>query len=105
MGELLSDGTPMTRDVEGVAKGLTEAQRRALLELPLPRDADRVRWIAARPYSSTWRKASAHLDALYGLHAAGLVEWKLSRGETLWRLTRPSGLALKAHLLAQDKSQ
>lgn len=88
-------------DVADIAGRLTKAQRDALLTLPLPGwKADRV-WFgrgAVVPYSSTWRKSSKHWDAMLQLEEAGLVEQKQSRGETLWRPTKPDGLAVRAHI-------
>ncbi|HYI43705.1 MAG TPA: hypothetical protein VD768_08805 [Sphingomicrobium sp.] len=88
---------------EEIAEKLTEAEREAFLSLPLPRDADPARRIAARTYGSIWRKSTKHWRAMLGLEREGLVERKISRGETLWRPTRPLGLAVRAHLLAEDR--
>jgi hypothetical protein len=82
------------QDLISLAETLTEPMKLALATLPLPRDADPVRWIAARPYGSTWRKSSAHWNAMLLLEYEGIVERRVSRGETLWRPTRPLGLAV-----------
>lgn len=92
----------MTPPIEEIARGLTEPMSKALLTLPLPRDADPVRWIAARPYGSTWRKSSDHWNAMLLLEYEGIVERRVSRGETLWRPTRPLGLALRTHLQSRQ---
>jgi hypothetical protein len=75
----------MTRDVEGVAKGLTEAQRRAIL--------------AARPSYDGLR------DCVFaaGMTRKALRERGIGHGD--WCYLTPLGLAVRAHLLAQDKSQ
>lgn len=90
-------------DVRDIVGRLSEAERKALLTLPLPRDADPVRWIAARTYGSLWRKSSKHWSAMLSLERNGLVERTVSRGETLWRPTRQAGLTVRA-LLSEEQS-
>jgi hypothetical protein len=86
-------------DVAKIAAGLTKAQREALLALPALRDADRMHWKGAVTYSNSWRKQAKHTRALRSLHwVPGLVESKVSRGETLWRLRKPLGHAVRNHL-------
>jgi hypothetical protein len=81
-----------------VAGELTNPLREALMALPLPRHADTLRRIASRPFSSLWRKATKHWRAMIILEHLGLVQRKVSRGETLWRPTRPLGLLVRKHL-------
>ncbi len=85
-------------DPAGIAAGMTKAQRSALLTLPLPRDAQPHRFLSACTYGSIWRKSSKHYDALLDLEQRGIVEQRTSRGEVLWRPTRPLGLAVRAAL-------
>jgi hypothetical protein len=88
----------MGEDLAAIARGLSTDQVKALATLPAPRDANPVYMIAARPYSSTWRKSSPYFHILAGLERLGIVERTISRGETLWRLTKPLGIALRAHI-------
>ena len=88
-------------DIAAIAAQLSEAQRRAVMAMVTPHDAVPHRWIRARSYSSTWRKASKHYLALHALEAAGVVQTKVSRGETLWRLAKPLGMQVRAHLEEQ----
>lgn len=95
----------MSHSLEEIAGKLSQAEISALKTLPLPGwKSDRVfvgrgQMVA---YSSTWRKSAKHLPALEVLERRGLVEQKESRGETLWRLTRPDGLAVRQHLTGAD---
>ncbi len=79
---------------------LTKAQCKALMTLPLPRDPDPARRLAGRTFGSLWRKSSKHWDAMLELEKKGIVERTVSRGETLWRPTKPYGLAVAASLRA-----
>jgi hypothetical protein len=88
-----------------LAKSLSKAQREALMALPLPG------WKAHRvfmgcghnvSYSSTWRKLTHYRPSLAALQSRGIVESKVSRAETLWRLTKPDGIALRKHLQDTD---
>jgi hypothetical protein len=98
----------MTTDVAAICAGLTKAQRAALMTLPLPGwTPDRVfvgRGIN-RSYSSIWRKSSKHWDAMRRLEADGLVEQRTSRGEVLWRPTKPFGLSVRAALQQNDEGE
>jgi len=78
------------------ADSMDEAMRVAMATMVAPHDA--VRWIKARPYSSTWRKSAKHFRALEALERLRLVQRKVSRGETLWRPTMPSGLTALAEI-------
>ncbi len=89
--------------VAQIAARLTDLDCQAIFVLPKPRDADPVRWKAARPYGSCWRKASGYWDQFLRMEEVGLVERRVSRGETLWRLSRPSGLAVRSYLESQTK--
>lgn len=80
---------------EQIAAGLSERQVAAFSTLPLPRPAEPHRKIAARPYSSIWRKSSKFINEMYELAALQLVESTVSRGEILWRPTRPLGLTIR----------
>ena len=83
---------------------LTEAERAALMTLPLPGlTAHRVFMGVYRnvSYSSTWRKSAKHRRALEALEQRGIVEQTESRGETLWRLTRPAGIEVRQSLEGQ----
>lgn len=82
-----------------IVKGLSEAESEAVLWLPSPRDADPVRWQAARPYSSTWRKGKySQFRAFVALVGKDICDTKVSRGERLFRLSKPIGLAVRAIL-------
>lgn len=81
-------------DLSKLAASLSDPEKAALATLPLPRDANPVYMIAARPYSSTWRKSARHINALRNLEHMGMVERKTCRGETLWRLTKHLGWSI-----------
>lgn len=94
-----------TPDIPALAARLTKANVAALETLPMPG------WAAHRvfagmgrnvPHSSTWRKSTKHYDSMVRLEDMGLVERTVSRGETLWRLTKPLGLAVRQHLQEQS---
>lgn len=89
-------------DIPTIIEGLSEAQRCALMAMPLPCDAVPHRWIPARSFSSIWRKLAKHWDSLSTLEDKGIVERKVSRGETLWRPTRDLGLQVRAALEAGE---
>ena len=89
-------------DVAKIAGVLSKGQKGALAFLPPPRDAVPHRNMAARPYSSTWRKGSAHWRYMVSLENC-LTERKISRGEELWRLTRPLGIAVRAYIFENEK--
>jgi len=97
----MTDLSPET--VGKLVASLTKPMLRAVQFLPPPADAVPHRHMAARPYGSTWRKASAHRDSLFRLEKLGVVQQRESRGETLWRLTKPFGLAVRA-LAGGDRS-
>jgi hypothetical protein len=88
--------------VAEIAGKLTKAQREALLALPTLRDADPVRWLAAVTHGNSWRKLTKHRPAFRELAKAGLVESKEARNETLWRATKPFGLAVRAAILKEQ---
>lgn len=88
----------MDDQISGVVAQLSDGERAALESLPVPHDGDPARWIAARPYGSTWRKSTKHRPAMEALRLRAVVESTVSRGETLWRLTKPLGLAVRNHL-------
>lgn len=83
---------------------LEERHKAALRTLPLPCPGNPARLEAARPYISLWRKSAKFWDEMLDLEQIGLVERRVSRGETLWRPTRPSGLAIIAALRAGEVS-
>jgi hypothetical protein len=84
--------------VADIAKGLTAAQRDALLALPALRDADPSRWVSAITHGNSWRKLTKDRPVFESMIEAGLVEIKHSSAETLWRATKPLGLAVRDHL-------
>lgn len=84
--------------VELVARGLDERERNALLDFPRIRDANPVRLQAAVTFGSLWRKFSQHRSAMLAMEKLGVVERRVSRGETLWRPTKPLGLAVRQHI-------
>lgn len=94
-------GVDQGEALAALAASLSPAMRDALKTLPLPGyHADRI-FVGVyrhRSFGSIWRKSSAHWDAMLALEDVGLVERKVSRGETLWRPTRPLGLALREHI-------
>jgi hypothetical protein len=89
-------------DAEAIADGLTKAHALVVVQLPVPRAANAPRMIAARGYGDLWRKASNRYDDMIRLEDMGVVERRVSRSETLWRLTRPLGLRVRDVLLARE---
>lgn len=81
-----------------IARTLTDKEKAAIATLPL------CGWTPHRVFvgvgrnvshSSTWRKSTKHREAMRELQVRGVVEQTESRGETLWRLTKPCGQSVK----------
>jgi hypothetical protein len=89
----MTDLSPET--VERMVAKLTKPQLRAVQFLPPPADAVPYRHMPARPYGSTWRKGAVHYVCFLQLEQLGIVQQRQSLGETLWRLTKPLGLAVR----------
>ena len=89
-------------NAEQIAAGLTKAQREALTTLPLPRAGKPHLMQSERGYGDIWRKSSKHFFTLLDLVERGIVETRESRGEALWRLTRPLGLEVRAIIMKEQ---
>ena len=88
-------------DAKAIAAGLTKAQRDVVLWHPIPRQSVPHAWIAKRGMADLWRKGSAPaIGTRVYLREVGVLESKVSRGETLFRLT-PLGLEVRA-IIAKD---
>ena len=75
-------------DVAEIARGLTKAQR------------DMLDWFAAHPSWCVGTRAGDWRDRPE-LHRMGLLDWKVSRGENLYRITH-FGRAVRAHLTQEQ---
>lgn len=96
----MTDPTEIAR----VAAGLTRAQREALDTLPTPGwKASPVFVGLSRnvSYSNTWRKSAKYRRDLEAMEEQSIVQRRESRGETLWRLTKPFGIAVRDHILRE----
>jgi len=89
-------------EIIDLLRKMTDVEKKAMKSMALPRLAAEVFLLPARPYSSCWRKSAKYFRALIRLESQGIVQSRVSRGETLWRLTKPFGLGVRKALDEQS---
>lgn len=75
---------------------LTDDQCKCVLFLPAPRAGIPALGLAKRSHSDCWRKGRpSDFITFVELVGLGICETKVSRNERLFRLTKPSGIAVR----------